>query len=253
MAEIYLHHFDASPFAEKVRIALGIKQLSWRSVQIPMVMPKPDLTVLTGGYRKTPVLQIGADVYCDTQLIAGVLERVGQGPALFPDASEALCHNMASFADTFLFRPGAGLSLGTNLDLPEDILADRFAFFDFLDRKTLPGQLEDLFAQFRAGLQRLEDMLTDGRAFLLGEQPGWADAACYAPVWMSRGNIRGADSCWKNYLGCKPGNSASAILGMANGVSVQLNRHWQRRLKVSLMTRLSWQRTGCLGWSLELL
>ena len=194
MAEIYLHHFDASPFAEKVRIALGIKQLSWRSVQIPMVMPKPDLTVLTGGYRKTPVLQIGADVYCDTQLISGVLERVGQGPALFPDASEALCHNMASFADTFLFRPGAGLSLGTNLDLPEDILADRFAFFDFLDRKTLPGQLEDLFAQFRAGLQRLEDMLTDGRAFLLGEQPGWADAACYAPVWMSRGNIRGADS-----------------------------------------------------------
>jgi Glutathione S-transferase, N-terminal domain len=38
-------------------------------------MPKPDLTALTGGYRKTPVLQIGADIYCDSQLIMRELER----------------------------------------------------------------------------------------------------------------------------------------------------------------------------------
>ena len=38
-------------------------------------MPKPDLMPLTGGYRKTPVLQIGADIYCDTQLIMLELER----------------------------------------------------------------------------------------------------------------------------------------------------------------------------------
>ena len=66
MTDIILHHFDTSPFAEKIRLALGIKGLSWRSVQIPMVMPKPNLTALTGGYRKTPVMQIGADVFCDT-------------------------------------------------------------------------------------------------------------------------------------------------------------------------------------------
>ena len=30
-------------------------------------MPKPNLTALTGGYRKTPVLQIGADIYCNSQ------------------------------------------------------------------------------------------------------------------------------------------------------------------------------------------
>ena len=70
MAELVLHHFDWSPYAEKVRVLLGIKGLAWRSVQIPMVMPKPDLTALTGGYRKTPVLQVGADVYCDSSLIA---------------------------------------------------------------------------------------------------------------------------------------------------------------------------------------
>ncbi|MDH5175928.1 MAG: glutathione S-transferase N-terminal domain-containing protein, partial [Gammaproteobacteria bacterium] len=54
MSELILHHFDWSPYAEKVRVLLGIKGLAWRSVQIPMISPKPDLTALTGGYRKTP-------------------------------------------------------------------------------------------------------------------------------------------------------------------------------------------------------
>lgn len=53
---------------------------------IPPVMPKPDLVALTGGYRKTPVLQVGADVYCDTALIARRLEQEKAVPALFPEA-----------------------------------------------------------------------------------------------------------------------------------------------------------------------
>ena len=64
--QIILHHYPMSPFAEKVRLIFGFKGLSWASVHIPNVMPKPDLIALTGGYRKTPVLQIGADIYCDT-------------------------------------------------------------------------------------------------------------------------------------------------------------------------------------------
>ena len=63
MSDLILHHFDASPFAEKIRLVFGLKNLSWNSVELPMIMPKPDLTALTGGYRKTPVLQIGAEVY----------------------------------------------------------------------------------------------------------------------------------------------------------------------------------------------
>ncbi len=192
MTDIILHHFDASPFAEKVRVALGIKGLAWHSVEIPMVMPKPDLVALTGGYRKTPVMQIGADVYCDTARIAVELQRRFGGAALFDESSEAQCQVIAAWSDAALFRPGAGLSMGTNPDLPEAILSDRFAFFDFLDRDSLPSEIPALFAQYRAGLQRLEDMLQDGRRFLLGDRVSWADAACYAPVWMGRGNIQGA-------------------------------------------------------------
>src|SRR5689334_19212590 len=36
--------------------------------------PRPELMPMTGGYRRTPVLQIGADIYCDTQLILRVLK-----------------------------------------------------------------------------------------------------------------------------------------------------------------------------------
>jgi len=76
MPQLILHHYPTSPFAEKVRLIFGIKGLPWSSVMIPTIMPKPDLTALTGGYRKTPVLQIGADIYCDTALIADVIEEL---------------------------------------------------------------------------------------------------------------------------------------------------------------------------------
>jgi glutathione S-transferase len=187
--EIILHHFDASPFAEKVRVALGLKQLTWRSVEIPLVMPKPNLTALTGGYRKTPVLQIGADVFCDTQRIAHELEARFAGPSLFPDGSQALCTALSRWSDAAFFQPGAGLSMGTNTGLPEDLLSDRAAFFSFMDFSSLDSQLPHLYGQYRAQLQLLEDMLQDGRSFLLGDSPSWADILAFFPLWMGRGNI----------------------------------------------------------------
>ena len=75
MADLILHHYDISPYAEKIRLAFGLKGLAWRSVIQPMVLPKPDLMPLTGGFRRTPVLQVGADIYCDTLCIAMELDR----------------------------------------------------------------------------------------------------------------------------------------------------------------------------------
>ena len=51
MTDMILHHYETSPYAEKVRLGLGLKGLAWASVEIPVIMPKPDLTALTGGYR----------------------------------------------------------------------------------------------------------------------------------------------------------------------------------------------------------
>src|SRR4029450_12416079 len=91
MSELILHHYDTSPFSEKVKKILAHKGVAWRAVEQPTIMPKPQLVPLTGGYRRIPVLQIGADIYCDSQLIARVLERLHPEPTLFPSGSGGLC------------------------------------------------------------------------------------------------------------------------------------------------------------------
>ena len=103
MQQLILHHYPMSPFAEKMRLILGFKGLHWSSVHIPNIMPKPDLTALTGGYRKTPVLQIGADIYCDTALIADVLEERAPSPTLYPSGVAGASRILAQWADSTLF------------------------------------------------------------------------------------------------------------------------------------------------------
>src|SRR5256885_2140178 len=99
MTDIILHHYEISPYSEKVRTGLGLKALAWGSVEIPMIMPKPDLTALTGGYRKTPVLPIGADIYCDSQLIMRELERRHPTPSFYPAGRGAAARWLSKAAE----------------------------------------------------------------------------------------------------------------------------------------------------------
>jgi hypothetical protein len=66
-------------------------------------MPKPDVLALTGGYRKTPVLQVGADIYCDSALICDVLEHVQPDPPPLPPHLKGVARVFAQWADTTLF------------------------------------------------------------------------------------------------------------------------------------------------------
>ncbi len=83
MAEIILHQYVNSPFSEKIRKIMAYKKISWRAVEQPVIMPKPRLVPLTGGYRRIPVLQIGADVWCDTGIIIRKLEELHPEPSLY--------------------------------------------------------------------------------------------------------------------------------------------------------------------------
>lgn len=189
MADLILHHFDASPFAEKVRLVLGMKALAWKSVQIPMVMPKPDLMPLTGGYRKTPVLQIESEVFCDTRLIIDEIEQRFPNPTVVPSGEMGLAQALFSWSDKTFFEPGAALSMGLNSEIPEPLLNDRKAFFNFMDFAELESSAPHMYTQFLAQLEFLEAQLSDGREFLLGEKPGLVDIAGYFPLWMARGNF----------------------------------------------------------------
>ena len=128
MTDIILHHYETSPYSEKVRLGLGLKGLAWASVEIPIIMPKPDLTALTGGYRKTPVLQIGADIYCDSQLIMRELERRYPSPSFYP-AGRGTTDALAWWAEKTMFSPAVGIVFAKKPDaLPEGFLEDRAKF-----------------------------------------------------------------------------------------------------------------------------
>ena len=126
MTDIILHNYPQSPVAEKVRVALGIKKLPWYSVEIPRLAPKPKLTKLTGGYRRTPVMQIGADIYCDTQCILKELERRFPSPTFFPTKDRGLIWSLSRWTDGALFDLAVKIILGSaGENLPEDFAKDR--------------------------------------------------------------------------------------------------------------------------------
>ena len=181
-----LHHYDISPYAEKIRLALGHKRLAWRSVIQPMVLPKPDLVCLTGGYRRIPVLQVGADLFCDTNLIAVVLDHLQPSPTLYPDAKRAQTDFWCSWAERVLMWPTARYVTGVNDDkLGSAFHADRAAM-----RGHPPPSAQAVAAavpynreQCRIMLQWLDGVLADGRAYLLGSAPGLADFGVYQRIW----------------------------------------------------------------------
>ncbi len=194
MSEIILHHYPQSPVSEKVRIVLGMKRLAWRSVIIPRLPPKPDLMSLTGGYRKTPVMQIGADIYCDSQCIIRELERRFPEPTLYPDGAAGLVWGVSRWTDGPLLTLVISLVLGAQADeLPKDFAEDRgrLYFGPDYDLQALKQQLPHTLAQLRAQLQWMEQRLCTGRDFMLGTAPGLPDALCYYLVWFIRGRYAG--------------------------------------------------------------
>ncbi|TDV69871.1 glutathione S-transferase family protein [Pseudomonas sp. LP_7_YM] len=191
MSALILHHYPTSPFAEKARLMLGFKGLSWRSVVIPSILPKPDLTALTGGYRKTPVLQVGADIYCDSALIARRLEAEKSSPSFYPEGQEFTSAGLASWADSVLFLHAVSLvfqpaSLAVRFakvppDAAKAFVADRSAFFEGGSATRLPLELAQ--HQWPTLMSRLQTQLERNGDFLLGV-PSIADFSAAHTLWF---------------------------------------------------------------------
>jgi len=178
--EIILHHYDTSPFSEKVRVMLGVKGLSWRSVIQPVIMPKPELIPLTGGYRRIPVLQIGADVYCDTQVILAELEARQARPAVVKGADWAV--NL--WADRLFFQATVAVVFGEIGDqVPKAFVEDREKLSGRpFDMAAMKAAAEPMKAQWRAHATWIERGLASND-FLGGSAPSLADIAAYMNVW----------------------------------------------------------------------
>lgn len=194
MQDIILHHYPSSPFSEKVRLILGHKKLPWKSVHIPPIAPKPDAVALTGGYRRTPFLQVGADIYCDTALICDVLEHVRPDPTLYPPHLKGACRIFAQWADSTLFWAAMGYNLQPRgaahvfAKAPPEMAK---AFAD--DRKAMSTNMVrlrpgDATSAYRSYLRRIANM-ADEHDFLFGIDPCVADFAAYHGIWYTRNQV----------------------------------------------------------------
>ena len=195
MADIILHHYPSSPFSEKVRLILGYKKLAWKSVIVPSIMPKPDVVALTGGYRKTPFLQIGSDIYCDTALICDVLEHLAPSPTLYPPTHKGMARILAQWADDRLFwtsmaynfsPKGAAQLFGGGPPEKWGPIAKVFGEDRAKMRLGMPRTAPaDAASAYRSYLRRLANMLED-QPYLVGSAPCIADFAAYHPLWFTR-------------------------------------------------------------------
>jgi glutathione S-transferase len=191
--DLILHNYDFSNYSEKVRLVLGYKGLAWRSCPVPPIAPKPDLMPLTGGYRRTPVLQVGADIYCDTRLILRELERRQPAPTLFPAGCAAIADAIAYWAENRLFRPISLYVSGTNLDvLPPRLQADRSAMrgLPIPDEATVKRAAARQAPNVRVGIAQVEDLLSDGRQWIAGPEVSEADFAVYHALWFITGRTQ---------------------------------------------------------------
>jgi len=184
--DLILHHYETSPFSEKIRVMLGIKGAAWRSVLIPSIMPKPDLTPLTGGYRRTPVMQIGADIYLDTQIMLAEIERRWPSPRTISGADWAV--NL--WADRLMFQAAVPMIFGElGAQVPEAFIKDREQLSGRpFDPAAMAAAAPYMATQFRGHAAFIEDGLA-GRPWLAGDAPGLADAAAWMNIWFAGRNV----------------------------------------------------------------
>jgi len=185
MSDIVLHHYNESPYAEKIRVLLGHKGLAWRSVIVPRIAPKPDLVAPTGGYRKVPVLQVGADLYCDTRLIAWELERLAPKPSI--QSANGWNEIVEHWVDLNLFGKAVAYTFGKNVDhLPDVFLADRAALRGApLDRQALKRAVPLAEQELGTHVTWVESGLLSA-PFVNGSTPGSADFTLYSTLWFAR-------------------------------------------------------------------
>jgi glutathione S-transferase len=190
--DLYLHHYPPSLFSEKIRAMLGYLGLTWHSVHIPSIMPRPLLMPLSGGYRKTPVLQIGANVYCDTRVIGRGLARHCGNTELYAQGFAG--NRVADWADTHLFQVTVALNFS-----PRAVSA-MMGSFDPAEAAAFQKDRADLTqgaaivgfpaaaaeAFLRSYLEELNDAVSSG--FLFGPRPSIADFSVYHCLWFVGNN-----------------------------------------------------------------
>nr|GAT58392.1 glutathione S-transferase [Mycena chlorophos] len=189
-----LYRFDGSPFSTKVSHLLLLKNIPHKWVNVSRVMPRPEIGEMLGiGHRRSPILAIGRDVYCDTLLISNVLERrfadTTTYPTIFPpkknsngasSISDATIMKLFAkhWAEDMLFFSVIIMGLTQFENLPAPFLRDRETLIGRVDVEKAIAERPAATSNLVAHLTFLEDILADGREWIFDTAgPGYVDVS----------------------------------------------------------------------------
>ena len=193
MSELILHQYAESTFSEKVRALLGYKGASYAQVETTVMMPRPDLMPLTGGYRRIPVLQLGADIFCDTALMCRVIDAIYPDKPIYPEENLATVEGYAYWTDTFFFKVCVAVAFQPSALASEPLFSDEAsAAAFFADRAELTEGSSELSMSFEVAepyflshLCSLDVQLSQSD-YLFGDRPTIADFSTYHLMWFIR-------------------------------------------------------------------
>ena len=224
---LILHQYDISPFSQKAQKMMGLKELSWQSVEMPMIAPKPDVEALTGGYRGTPVLQIGRDVFIDNWMIARALDEFdASGPAI--NAQGGLREAALYAWGERLFTPLLHAALAAyQSEWDADFLADRKRVFPDVDFETLDVYDPDRRSQVRAYLGTVEAQLGLDQDFLGGAQADSCDIHVWGMVWMIHSALPALMPIVETFPRLTDWYEQMSALGTGNREDAEIDIAWQ--------------------------
>lgn len=192
MADLILFHYPLSPFSEKTRVMLGYAGLKWQSVSVPEMPPRPVLEELTGGYRKIPVAQLGADIFCDTRTIAREIAELSNRPKLALENNPEEVRAFVAEADLELFMaciiasssPRLLFKMASSTSMMHTVrfLKDRINVAKTARLKPMKTKVAR--ERVKSHIARLESMLEQD--YLFGDEPCIADFSAYHGLWYVR-------------------------------------------------------------------
>lgn len=180
--EIIVYGYKQVPNPQKIFQFLALFAIPYKYVELPVIMPRPQLTEIGVTYRRTPLLSIGSDMYVDTALIIAKLADIAQ------HSDTGLKDNTNHVEYDALGQLGFQLAVGlmpptTPMLLDPAFLADRSdmmgqPFVPALMAKARPQTLSKMLSLVQL-VQR--NLLADGgrRFFLGGDAPSTADMYLY--------------------------------------------------------------------------
>ncbi|PCJ45159.1 MAG: glutathione S-transferase [Moraxellaceae bacterium] len=192
MTAVILHNYHMSPFSEKIRAMFGYTQIQWSSVRTKEMPPRPLLQPLTGGYRKIPVMQIGADVFCDTRTITTELASITNKPELALENCDEEIQDFVHKVDLEIFF--ACIIYASSKDLRKKatenlsymelarLVWDRLNMGRTANVKISTGKAANRIVT--GHIESLQQKLQDD--FLYGQEPNIADFSAYHSLWFIR-------------------------------------------------------------------